>query len=150
MACNLTGALINTILDPILIFGFKMGMTGAALATITGQIISAFLVFRYLRHYKAGSFTREHLQPRMIYLGYAMTLGMAQCFNQLAMMLVQIVMNNSLRHYGALSVYGEAIPLACSGIINKVSFMFFAFCIGIAQGMQPIAASITARKIMTG
>ena len=48
MACNLTGALINTILDPILIFGFKMGMTGAALATITGQIISAFLVFRYL------------------------------------------------------------------------------------------------------
>ena len=42
MACNLTGALINTILDPILIFGFKMGMTGAALATITGQIISAF------------------------------------------------------------------------------------------------------------
>lgn len=76
----------------------------------------------------------------MIYLGYAMTLGMAQCFNQLAMMLVQIVMNNSLRHYGALSVYGEAIPLACSGIINKVSFMFFAFCIGIAQGMQPIAS----------
>lgn len=101
MACNLTGALINTILDPILIFGFKMGMTGAALATITGQIISAFLVFRYLRHYKAGPFTREHLRPRMIYLGYAMTLGMAQCFNQLAMMLVQIVMNNSLRHYGA-------------------------------------------------
>lgn len=50
----------------------------------------------------------------MVYLGYAMTLGMAQCFNQLAMMLVQIVMNNSLRHYGALSVYGEAIPLACS------------------------------------
>ena len=121
MACNLTGALINTILDPILIFGFKMGMTGAALATITGQIISAFLVFRYLRHYKAGSFTREHLRPKMVYLGYAMTLGMAQCFNQLAMMLVQIVMNNSLRHYGALSVYGEAIPLACSGIINKVS-----------------------------
>ncbi len=140
MACNLTGALINTILDPILIFGFKMGMTGAALATITGQIISAFLVFRYLRHYKAGSFTREHLRPKMVYLGYAMTLGMAQCFNQLAMMLVQIVMNNSLRHYGALSVYGEAIPLACSGIINKVSFMFFAFCIGIAQGMQPIAS----------
>lgn len=101
MACNLTGALINTILDPILIFGFKMGMTGAALATITGQIISAFLVFRYLRHYKAGPFTREHLRPKMVYLGYAMTLGMAQCFNQLAMMLVQIVMNNSLRHYGA-------------------------------------------------
>lgn len=140
MICNLIGAVINTVLDPILIFGFHMGMTGAALATIIGQIASAFMVLRYLRHYKAGKFTKEHLCPHLQYTGYAMSLGMAQCLNQLAMMLVQIVMNNSLTHYGALSVYGESIPLACSGIINKVSFIFFAFCIGIAQGMQPIAS----------
>jgi Na+-driven multidrug efflux pump len=37
-----------------------------------------------------------------------------------------------------MSIYGEAIPLACAGIINKVSFMFFSVCIGIGQGMQPI------------
>lgn len=140
MLCNLTGAIINTILDPILIFGFDMGMTGAALATIFGQIVSAAMVFRYLRHYKAGPLKREHLLPQMSIAGYAMTLGMAQCFNQLAMMVVQIVMNNSLTHYGALSIYGESIPLACAGIINKVGFIFFAFCIGIAQGMQPIAS----------
>ena len=136
MLCNLAGAVINTILDPILIFGFDMGMSGAALATIIGQIVSAFMVFGYLCKYRAGRLTRAHLRPRMIYAGYAMGLGMAQCLNQFAMMVVQIVMNNSLRHYGALSVYGESIPLACSGIINKVSFLFFAFCIGIAQGMQ--------------
>ena len=82
----------------------------------------------------------EHLRPRLKYSGYAMSLGMAQCFNQLAMMVVQIVMNNSLTYYGAMSIYGESIPLACAGIINKVSFIFFAFCIGIAQGMQPIAS----------
>lgn len=140
MLCNLVGAVINTILDPLFIFGFKMGMTGAALATIIGQIASAVLVVCYLRRYKAGKLTKEHLLPRLQYTGYAMSLGMAQCFNQLAMMAVQIIMNNSLTHYGALSIYGESIPLACSGIINKVSFIFFAFCIGIAQGMQPIAS----------
>ena len=69
-----------------------------------------------------------------------MGLGLAQCCNQLAMMAVQIIMTNSLTYYGAQSVYGEAIPLACAGIINKVSFIFFAFCIGIAQGMQPISS----------
>lgn len=140
MFCNLTGAVINTILDPLFIFGFNMGMSGAALATIIGQIVSAAMVFCYLCRYRAGRLTKEHLCPRLTYAGYAMSLGMAQCFNQLAMMVVQIVMNNSLKHYGAMSVYGESIPLACAGIINKVSFIFFAFCIGIAQGMQPISS----------
>lgn len=140
MMCNLTGAIINSILDPLLIFGLGLGMTGAALATITGQIVSCLMVVHYLCRYKAGPLTKEHLIPRLHYFGYSMSLGMAQCFNQLAMMVVQIVMNNSLTYYGALSIYGEAIPLACSGIINKVSFIFFAVCIGIAQGMQPIAS----------
>ena len=140
MMCNLTGAIINTILDPILIFGFDMGMSGAALATIAGQVVSGLMVVRYLCNYKAGKFMKEHLLPKWKVAGYAMSLGMAQFFNQIAMMVVQIVMNNSLTYYGARSVYGESIPLACAGIINKVSFLFFAICIGIAQGMQPITS----------
>ena len=140
MMCNLSGAIINTILDPILIFGFDMGMSGAALATIAGQVVSGLMVVRYLCNYKAGKFTKEHLLPKWNIAGYAMSLGIAQFFNQIAMMVVQIVMNNSLTYYGARSVYGESIPLACAGIINKVSFLFFAICIGIAQGMQPITS----------
>lgn len=140
MLCNIVGALINTILDPILIFGFDMGMRGAALATILGQIVAAGMVVRYMKNYKAGKITKEHLRPKRDIAGYEISLGTAQCFNQLAMMVVQIVMNNSLTYYGARSIYGESIPLACSGIINKVSFMFFAICIGIAQGTQPIAS----------
>jgi Na+-driven multidrug efflux pump len=48
------------------------------------------------------------------------------------------VLNNSLKHYGALSVYGESIPIAVSGIVMKVSQIFFAIVIGIGQGSQPI------------
>lgn len=140
MMCNLTGALINCVLDPVFIFGFDMGMTGAALATILGQIASGIMVFCYLRRYKAGKLTKAHIIPRWSVASYAMSLGLAQFFNQMAMMVVQIVMNNSLKYYGAMSIYGESIPIACAGIINKVSFLFFAVCIGIAQGMQPISS----------
>ena len=140
MISNMFGAIVNCILDPLFIFGFDMGMAGAAWATILGQMMSAFMVLRYLRRYKAGPLTRAHLRPQWCFAGYAMNLGLAQCFNQVAMMVVQITMNNSLTYYGAQSVYGESIPLACAGIISKVSFLFFSFCIGISQGMQPIAS----------
>ena len=140
MLCNLTGAVINLILDPVFIFGFGMGMTGAALATILGQIASACMVFGYLRKYKAGRLEKKHLLPNPKYFGYSMSLGLAQFFNQLAMMVVQIVLNNSLTYYGAQSIYGESIPLACAGIISKVAMVFFSICIGIAHGVQPIAS----------
>ena len=51
---------------------------------------------------------------------------------------VQIVLNNTLAHYGALSIYGSDIPLACAGIISKVNMIFMSFVIGISQGVQPI------------
>lgn len=51
---------------------------------------------------------------------------------------VQIVMNNTLAHYGAMSVYGGDIPLACAGIITKVNMIFMSFVIGISQGTQPV------------
>ncbi len=140
MICNISGAVINTVLDALFVFGFDMGMAGAAWATVIGQVVSAIMVFCYLRKYKAGKLTLSHLLPKWRYSGYLMSLGLAQSFNQVAMMVVQIIMNNSLTYYGAMSIYGESIPLACAGIINKVSFMFFSFCIGITQGMQPIAS----------
>ena len=66
------------------------------------------------------------------------SLGLAACINQIAMAIVQITMNNTLRHYGASSVYGTDIPLACVGVISKVNMVFMAICIGISQGCQPI------------
>lgn len=140
MVCNLSGAIINTILDPIFIFGFNMGMVGAGLATIIGQIFGAYLAFRYLRNYKTGKLKRENLIPRWEYTRRIASLGAAPCFNQLAMMVVQIVMNKSLTYYGALSSYGESIPLACAGIIAKVNQIYMSVVIGLSQGLQPIVS----------
>lgn len=140
MLCNLVGAIINTILDPIFIFGFKWGMVGAGLATIMGQIGSSYLAFRYLRRYKTVQLERKHLVPRWQYVKRDMALGASSAFNQLAMMIVQIVMNKSLTYYGALSTYGASIPLACVGIITKVNQVYFSVVIGLSQGVQPIAS----------
>lgn len=139
MLCNLTGALINTILDPLFIFGFGMGMAGAALATIIGQIAAAGMIFRYMLHCRTVTLERRHLVIRPEYAVHIMSLGLSSFFNQIAMMIVQIVLNNSLTYYGERSVYGESIPLACAGIISKVAMLYFSVVIGLAQGLQPIA-----------
>lgn len=140
MICNLTGALINTILDPLLIFGLEMGMAGAALATIIGQIAAALLVFRYLCNCKTVTLKRAHLMIHLEDALQIMSLGLSSFFNQIAMMVVQIVLNNSLTYYGSRSVYGESVPLACAGIISKVAMLYFSVAIGLAQGLQPIAS----------
>lgn len=140
MLCNLIGAIVNTILDPLFIFVFHMGMAGAALATITGQILSFALVVFYLRGFKTLPLSLSDLKPNMACWARIAALGATPAFNQVAMMVVQIVMNNTLTHYGSNSVYGSDIPLACAGIISKVNMLFFSFVIGISQGLQPIVS----------
>lgn len=138
MISNITGALINVVLDALFVMIFKWGMEGAALATIIGQFASACIVLNYMRRLKTVPLLKKHLIPAFKYIKNIAAIGMASFFNQLAMMLVQIVLNNSLKHYGALSVYGESIPIACAGIVMKVNQIFFSIIIGIAQGSQPV------------
>lgn len=140
MVINLTGAIINTILDAVFVFGLQLGMAGAAAATIIGQIVAAALVIWYLGHTKTVRLTRESFLPKKEFSLRIISLGTAPCFNQLSMMVVQIVLNKTLKHYGALSVYGESIPIAVSGIVIKVSQVMTAFIIGISQGLQPIVS----------
>lgn len=138
MISNLTGAAINVVLDALFVLGFRWGMEGAALATIIGQIASAGIVIVYMCRFKTVKLVKKHFIPGIVYIKDIVAIGMASFFNQLAMMLVQIVLNNSLKHYGALSVYGESIPIACAGIVMKVNQIFFSVIIGIAQGSQPV------------
>ena len=132
------GAVLNIILDPIFIFTLHLGIAGAAYATVIGQVSTVVLQVFYFWRLKNHPIRPEHLRPRLGQLRAVAGLGSAAFFNQVAMMIVQIAMNNVLRRYGALSAYGSDIPLACVGVITKVNVVMIAFLVGIAQGCQPI------------
>ncbi len=140
MTCNLVGAIINVGLDTLFVVAFGWGIRGAAAATIIGQIVAACVAFNFLRHMKTVELTRKHLRPQIKYVGQTAHLGMAPCLNQLATMVVQITMNNSLNHFGGMSIYGEAIPIAVVGIVTKVNQVFMSILGGCAQASQPIAS----------
>ena len=138
MICNLSGAILNVFLDALFVFGFHWGMAGAAWATVIGQMVSGTIVIVYMAKFKKANLKWKHLKVKFSCIAEVAAIGMASFFNQVAMMIVQIVMNNLLKHYGELSIYGSAIPIACSGIAMKTNQLFFSIVIGIAQGTQPI------------
>ena len=134
----LSGGIFNIVFDYIFIGQLHMGITGAALATIIGQIISFCISLRYMFHFKNIKLSKSSFTVSLHHWKNIFILGASACFNQIAMTVVQIVMNNTLAHYGAMSVYGGDIPLACAGIITKVNMIFMSFVIGISQGTQPV------------
>ncbi len=136
--CIMTGAILNCFLDPLFIFVFDMGIEGAALATVISQVVSCVLIIRYLLNFKTFKITRSMIKFRPAVVKKIALLGMAPAFNQIALTITQIVMNNVLTYYGALSIYGSDIPLACVGVITKVNSIFLCISVGVAQGTQPI------------
>lgn len=147
MACMVTGAIVNTILDPIFIFVFKWGVIGAALATVLGQVVSFFLAIFYLKKFKTIKLTKSCFKMNFKDNLKTLCMGISSCINQVAITIVQIVLNNSLTYYGALSVYGKEIPLAACGIVMKTNAILLSIVVGISQGVQPIIGfNFGARK----
>ena len=138
MALSLAGAIANMILDPVLIFACHMGIAGAAWATTIGQWLSGLMVLYYFAQKSGMGLSKRHFIPRWKTLRSCMLLGIAGSMTNLALAISQCVMNNMLRKYGALSVYGADLPLACVGIVTKINQLFNSICIGIHQGCQPI------------
>lgn len=138
MLCMVTGAVLNMFLDPLFIFGFGMGIEGAALATIISQIVSFLVAFRYLCHFQSIRLKREHFQFQIKRCVQIASLGLSNSLTQLSITLIQIVMNHSLTYYGIRSVYGEDIPLSAAGIVMKVNSILIAVFVGLSQGSQPI------------
>ena len=138
MLSMVVGAIINTILDPIFIFAFDMGVAGAAYATVISQVVSCFISILYIRNFKRVKLTKESFKLDLKRCLNISLLGASNFLNQAAICIVQIVMNNSLTHYGLLSIYGEDIPLASFGIVMKVNSIFISFFVGVNQGTQPI------------
>lgn len=138
MTCMLIGAVINTILDPVFIFVFHLGVAGAAWATIIGQFFSFVFALMYIKRFKNITLTRKDLGLSAKECIQTASLGMSNSLNQVAITLVQIVLNNSLTYYGAMSAYGKEIPLAACGIVMKTNAILLAVIIGLSQGSQPI------------
>jgi len=138
MVSMISGAILNTILDPLFLFAFDMGIEGAAYATVIGQLVSCLISVVYLPRFKNIKITKKHLKLDFSLARVVFVLGIASFFNQLAMASVQVVLNNSVTYYGELSQYGSDIPLACIGIMMKVNMIFMSIVIGIGQGSQPI------------
>ena len=134
------GAVINIVLDIIFVFPLNMGMKGAALATILGQIATCLISFAYIRKFKNIKLTKESFKIDLKMIKIIFALGVASGINQIAMFIVQIALNNSMKYYGSRSAYGPNIPIACIGIVMKVNMLFMAIIIGISQGTQPIVS----------
>ena len=133
MATVLIGAVINIVLDPILIFGFNMGVQGAALATITAQAVSAVWVVWFL----LGKRTKLRLQRRFARLDWkvlapVLALGISPFIMQSTESLVNIAFNSSLKAYGGDPAVGAMT--ICSSIMQ----VFYLLFQGLSQGGQPI------------
>lgn len=138
MFCLVSGALTNIALDALFMLAFDLGIAGAAWATVISQALSFTLSLRYYFHFRSFRIERAYLKLRRAYASRILKLGAANFFNHIIMALSIIVLNNTLKYYGAASIYGPDIPLAVSGIISKVSTILTALVIGTAQGCQPI------------
>lgn len=138
MFSTLIGCVINIILDPVAIFVLHMGMKGAALATIAGQIVSAVLAAEYLFHTKTFRFCKNSFQIDGAILRRILMLGTSSFLTQLSIVVIMGVMNNVLVLYGAKSPCGADIPLTVVGIVMKVFQIVIAVAVGIAAGSQPI------------
>ena len=138
MLSTLVGCILNVILDPIAIFVLQWGVSGAALATIAGQIVSTILGVGYLFHARSFHLHKESFLPQGGLLGKILPLGISSLLPQLSIVIIMGVMNTTLVKYGALSEYGADIPMTVVGIVMKVFQIVIAFVVGIAAGCQPI------------
>lgn len=147
MMLNVVGAILNIVLDYIFMVGLNMGIKGAAWATFIGQAVSFLLALYYIFFLKDNPIRKKDFKIHKEELAAILKLGSAACINQLAMVVVQIVMNNVMTHYGAMSKYGPDIPLAAVGIASKLYIVLIGFNIGLAQGGQPIIGYNYGAKI---
>ena len=148
MISMLCGALINTILDPLFIFTFGMGVKGAAYATVIGQLASTILALLYLKKFNNIKFKFKLLKLDWKICKTTLAFGISSFITQAAIAVVAIATNNVLTKYGSMSIYGGEIPLSIFGIVTKVNQIMLSLLLGIAVGAQPILGfNYGAKKI---
>lgn len=152
MLSTMVGAIINIILDPIFIYTFHLGMMGAAIATVIGQIVTAILAIYYLFNMKIiKPNTDDYLLNKDLCLKLS-TLGMTSFLSQISLVAAMAAINNMIRKYGALDpIFSQAqyaqIPMAVVGIVMKFFQIVISIVVGMAAGCIPIVGfNIGARE----
>lgn len=138
MLSMFVGAVINTIFDPIFIFVFHMGVRGAAIATVMGQVASFIISVVYLPRFQSFRFEAAAFRLKANICGSIAAFGISSFITQFAITIVMALTNNLLASYGAASIYGSEIPLTATGIVMKVNQILISILVGIATGTQPI------------
>ena len=138
MIAMVTGAVLNIILDPIFIFGLKWGIAGAAWATVIGQLGSFLACVLYFRNPKTFQLRKSSFLPDMNVLRGILSLGAATFIAQISIVVMSVVCNMTLARYGALSKYGQDIPISVFSIQTKVYTVVCNIVTGIVLGGQPI------------
>lgn len=147
LACIVTGALSNVVLDALFIFGFGWGIRGAAWATLLAEMLSTLMVLWYLR-YRFRAFelhVQDFIPDFRLYRSIA-SIGAGPAFNFATQAMVQIILNNALRTYGACSIYGSDVCLAVAGVAAKVNTLAVAVIVGLTNGLQPISSYNYGKK----
>lgn len=137
MILLVVGAIINLILDPILIMKFNMGVKGGAIATIIGQIVSCIMALLYLRRFKSIKLNKKDFIPDKSIIK-VLSYGLSSFITQMTVLALFVFMNNIMTKYGASSKFGSDIPLSAYGIVSKLNSLFVASVLGISIGAQPI------------
>ena len=133
MAAVLIGAVANITLDPVFIFGLKMGVRGAAYATVISQALSALWTVGFLVGPKSSLTIRLWaLKPELRTIGSVMALGVSPFIMRATESLISIVLNNGLQRYGG-DIYVGSLT-----IMQSVMQMYSAPLGGFTQGVQPI------------
>ena len=138
MFSMILGAVINTVFDPIFIFVFGMGVRGASIATVMGQVASFVFSIIYVFRFKNFRLTLADLRPQAAVCRNVLSFGISSFITQIAITIVMALSNNLLASYGAQSVYGSEIPLTAMGIVMKVNQILISILVGISTGAQPI------------
>ena len=143
MVTTVAGAVTNIILDPIFIFPLKMGMMGAAVATVIGQILTAVLSVWYLFHMKALRLERSSFRLSGSLMRKFLPLGITSFLSQASLVVSMAAVQNMCTKYGAMDpVFGQAayaqIPLAVLGIVMKFFQIVISIAVGTAAGCIPV------------
>ena len=138
MASTLVGAITNIILDPIFIFIFKWGISGAAWATVIGQCLSLIISIVYFTKTKTFKLSWKSFKINWGIFSNVIKLGVSTFITQMSIVVISLACNIMLAKYGDMSKYGTDIPIAVIGICMKVFTIVINIAVGIILGAQPI------------